>query len=180
MEPVANEEDLIPLGRALSPSAALLSVRGKVLENGMPRFFKRLAEGVFDVEDLKARTHELDRFLKAAIREYGLPGALIAAGYSNGANIAASLMLLHPDSLKGAALFRAMVPFEPEFTPDLSHARMLLAAGKRDPSATPQQTRRLAAILESAGASVALHWHEGGHELGQDDIDAARLWLAQP
>ena len=172
-----NEEDLIPVGRALCPSCALLSPRGQVLANGMPRFFKRMAEGVFDVDDLKARTHELERFLKAAIREYHLPDTLVAVGYSNGANIAASLMLLHPDALNGAVLFRAMVPFDPEFTPNLSHARVLLAAGNHDPIATPQQTRRLSAILETAGASVALHWHEGGHELGQDDIDAARQWL---
>src|SRR4026209_2924110 len=106
-----NERDLIPLGRELDPNASLLSPRGKILENGMPRFFRRLAEGVFDLEDLKARTHELADFVLAAAREYGFDaGRVFAAGYSNGANIAASSLLLRPGMLAGAVLLRPMVP----------------------------------------------------------------------
>lgn len=159
------------------PSAALLSPRGKVLENGMPRFFRRLAEGVFDLEDLKARTHQLNRFLDGAVREYKLGETLIAVGYSNGANIAASLLLLHPHTLSAGVLFRAMPPFEPDHAIDLAETEVLLAFGKHDPIVSERQTARLAEILTNAGASVTLHVHEGGHELGQDDIDAARQWL---
>src|ERR1700758_16087 len=128
-----NERDLIPLGRELDSNAALLSPRGKVLENGMPRFFRRLAEGVFDLEDLKTRTNQLNSFLKAAIREYELGETLIAVGYSNGANIAASLLLLYPDTLSAAVLFRAMPPFEPDHAIDLAETEGLLASGKYDP-----------------------------------------------
>ncbi|MEX2262503.1 MAG: alpha/beta hydrolase [Bryobacteraceae bacterium] len=172
-----NEHDLLPLGQTLLPGAALLSPRGKVLENGMPRFFRRIAEGVFDVEDLKARTHELAAFIAAARREYRLTGKMIAIGYSNGANIAASLMLLHPGLLAGGILLRAMTPFVPEEPPVLQGTRVLLAAGQRDHVVPVDQTRQLAEILEQAGAEVLLHWHDGGHELAQDDMIAAQHWL---
>ncbi len=175
-----NESDLIPLGQDLLPGAALLSVRGKVLERGMPRFFRRFAEGVFDVEDLKFRTHELATFIDAARTEYNLAGDIVAVGYSNGANIAASLMLLHPGLLAGGVLLRAMLPFVPEEQVSLQGTRVLLSAGKHDPIAGPDQPRQLAKIFEEAGAAVALHWHEGGHELGQDDLTEARRWLAKP
>ncbi|HMF75572.1 MAG TPA: alpha/beta hydrolase, partial [Bryobacteraceae bacterium] len=168
-----------PLGQGLLPGAALLSVRGKVLEHGMPRFFRRFAEGVFDIEDLKQRTHELAAFIEAAQREYQFGGEIVAVGYSNGANIAASLMMLHPGLLSGGVLFRAMAPIVPEEKPSLHGTRVLLAAGKRDPIARPDQPRKLAAILEEAGATVLLHWHDGGHEIGQDDMTAARLWLTK-
>lgn len=173
-----NEQDLLPLGQALLPGAALLSPRGNVLENGMPRFFRRLAEGVFDIDDLKKRTRELAVFLEAARKEYRLKGKLIAAGYSNGANIASSLMLLYPGLLAGGVLLRPMVPFVPAEPPDLQGTRVLLAGGKRDRIVPPEQMVELARILGQAGASVELHWHDGGHELGQDDVDAARRWLA--
>src|SRR5947207_11707636 len=115
-----NERDLIPLGRELDPNAALLSPRGKVLENGMPRFFRRLAEGVFDLEDLKYRTNELSDFVTAAGKHYGFAtDQLVAVGYSNGANIAASMLLLRPQLLPSAILFRAMVPLHPQKDPDL-------------------------------------------------------------
>src|SRR5689334_9136078 len=128
-----NERDLIPLGRELDPNAALLSLRGKVLENGMPRFFRRLAEGVFDLEDLKNRTEELANFLESARADYGLEqNPLIAAGYSNGANIAASLILRFPHHLAAAVLFRAMVPFKPDTLPDLRGRHIFLSAGQRD------------------------------------------------
>jgi predicted esterase len=173
-----NEEDLLPLGQALLPGAAILSPRGKVLEHGMPRFFRRFAEGVFDVEDLKFRTHELAQFIEAAAQVYQFGGTIVAAGYSNGANIAASLMLLHPQTLAGAVLFRVMVPFIPEVTPDLTGKQALLAAGRQDQIVPPTDTIKLAEMLKTAGAAVSLHWHDGGHELGQDDIAAAQRWFA--
>jgi phospholipase/carboxylesterase/glyoxalase family protein len=172
-----NEQDLIPLGETLAPGAALLSPRGKVLEHGMPRFFRRLAEGVFDVEDLKLRTHELADFVERARPAYAVSGKIIAVGYSNGANIAASLMLHYPGVLTGAVLFRAMVPFVPDAPVELKGTEILLAAGRRDPIASPDETARLRQILERAGATLSFHWHDGGHELGQDDLDAARSWL---
>jgi predicted esterase len=174
-----DENDLIPLGQELLPSAAILSVRGKVLENGMPRFFRRLAEGVFDLEDLQRRTEELAEFLDDARRHYGLGGnKLIAVGYSNGANIAASLILRDPRHLPAAVLLRAMVPFVPEKLPDLSAVSIFLSSGKRDSIVPTANTRQLMSMFEAGGASVSMHWHEGGHELGQDDVEAAKLWLA--
>ena len=173
-----NEQDLIPLGQDLLPGAALLSPRGKVLEHGMPRFFRRLAEGVFDIPDLKFRTHELARFIEAAREEYGITGDIFAVGYSNGANIAASLMLLHPRTVAGAVLFRVMAPFVPDVLPDLKRTQALVAGGRRDPIVPQTNTIQLAEMLQSAGAAVSLHWHDGGHELAQDDVEAARSWLA--
>jgi predicted esterase len=173
-----NELDLLTLGQELLPGAALLSPRGRILENGMPRFFRRLAEGVFDLEDLKLQTDELARFLGSAARKYEFEtGKILAVGYSNGANIAASVMLAHPGVLAGAVLFRPMVPFVPTVSPDLRNAPVLLAAGRRDPIVVPEQTLALGEILKAAGARVALHWHEGGHELGRDDIAAAKDWI---
>jgi len=175
-----DEQDLIPLGEALMPGAALLSPRGRVLENGMPRFFRRLAEGVFDLEDLKRRTDELARFIADASRAYGLEqDEIIAVGYSNGANIAASLLLTHPRLLSGAVLFRPMVPFVPRTAPNLTDVPVLLAAGRSDEIVPPEQTEALATILEGAGARVSIEWHDGGHELGQDDLKAAKEWLEQ-
>lgn len=174
-----NEHDLLPLGARLLPGAGLLSPRGRVLENGMPRFFRRLSEGVFDLEDLMRRSHELAAFLQAARERYLLSGPLFAVGYSNGANIASSVMLLHPGLLAGGVLLRGMVPFTPEQTPALSGTEVLIASGRRDPIVPLDQVRQLAAILEAGGAAVSVHWHEGGHELGQDDFDAAREWLAR-
>ncbi|HLY18014.1 MAG TPA: alpha/beta hydrolase [Bryobacteraceae bacterium] len=173
-----GEHDLVPIGRQLLPGAALLSPRGRVLENGMPRFFRRFAEGVFDIEDLKFRTHELNEFVRAAAERYGTAkNKVVAAGYSNGANIAASLLLLHPHLLAGAILFRAMVPFTPDVAPDLRGVQVFLGPGRRDPIVPRQDTERLPALLESIGAEVEVHWHNGGHELGQDDLAAARHWV---
>ena len=158
-----NEEGLIPLGQELLPGAGLLSPRGRVLENGMPRFFRRLAEGVFDQEDLRTRTDELARFVADAARVYGLQDdRMVAVGYSNGANIAASLPLRHPSVLSGAVLFRPMVPFHPNPAPDLKGIPVFMAAGRRDPIVQAEQTSGLAEILQEAGASVSIHWHPGG------------------
>jgi len=173
-----DEHDLLPVGRELWPGAALLGVRGKVLENGMPRFFRRFAEGVFDVDDLKTRTKELAEFIDVAAEHYGFNERhLVAVGYSNGANIAASLILLHPHYLKAAVLFRAMVPFTPDIVRNFSALSVFLAGGMRDSVVPHDQTEQLAAILQSGGADVSMFWHRGGHELGEDDIDAARTWL---
>ena len=175
-----NEEDLLPLGPALLPGAALLSPRGKVLENGMPRFFRRLSEGVFDVPELKARTHELASFIASATARYGIDsGKIVAVGYSNGANIASSLLLLYPRLLRAAVLFRGMVPFIPDTIPNLKGTSILIASGERDPIVPRQQVEDLKRIFESGQASVALHWHRGGHPLGQDDVAAATEWLSR-
>ena len=175
-----NEEDLIPAGQSLLPDAAILSVRGMVLENGMPRFFKRLAEGVFDQDDLRLRTDELAQFIGEARQRYGLrENPIVAAGYSNGANMAASLILRYPRHLAGAVLFRAMVPFRPDTLPGLAGLPVFLSAGLKDPIVPQANTRELAGIFEAAGAQVSIHWHPGGHELGADDLEAARLWLRQ-
>ena len=174
-----DEKDLLSLGKQLWPGAALLGVRGRVLENGMPRFFRRFAEGVFDVEDLKARTNELAEFIDAAADHYGFHKRhLVAVGYSNGANIAASLILLHPHYLAAAALFRAMIPFTPDIMRNLSGLPVFLAGGTRDPIVPRDQTEELAVIFESGGADVSTFWHRGGHELGDDDIEAAKTWIA--
>ncbi len=174
-----NEEDLIPLGQELSPGAAILSPRGKVLEFGAPRFFRRLAEGVFDLEDLVFRTHELAEFVAAASEEYGFDNRkLVAAGYSNGANIAGSLILLHPGLLRAAVLFRAMVPFEPEVMPDLSGMPVFMASGRRDQMIPPDNSQRLADILGGAGADVDLRWRDTGHGLTYEEVAQAKEWLA--
>ncbi|MDR7423535.1 MAG: alpha/beta hydrolase [Armatimonadota bacterium] len=174
-----DEGALIPLGQALLPGAALLSPRGKVLERGMPRFFRRLAEGVFDLEDLRARTEELAEFLTAAAASYALdPARLVAVGFSNGANIAASLLLLRPGVLAGAVLLRPMVPLVPERQPDLSGVPVLLAAGRGDSLVPPDHPDRLAQMLRAAGAEVTVHWEDGGHALAAGDVAAVRAWLA--
>ena len=175
-----DENDLLPLGRDLWPDAALLSVRGKVMENGMPRFFRRFAEGVFDVEDLKFRTEELAQFLDVASKNYHFSlRHLIAVGYSNGANIAASLILQHPHYLAASVLFRVMMPFTPDIVRDFSHLSVFLGAGVRDPIAGRGQVEELTGILQSGGADVTTFWHRGGHELGADDVEAATAWLSE-
>jgi phospholipase/carboxylesterase len=173
-----NENDLLPLGRAIAPGAGLLSPRGKVLENGMPRFFRRIAEGVFDQEDLTQRSRELAEFIDAASEHYGIDRArLLAVGFSNGANIAASVLLRFPDKLAGAILIRAMVPFVPKQIPDLLAKPVLLLSGREDPIVPTDQPERLSAILKSAGADVTLHWENAGHGLTQDDVSTARAWM---
>lgn len=174
-----NEHDLVPLAPMLAPGAGVLSPRGKVLENGMPRFFRRLAEGVFDIEDLRFRTSELARFIDAAAAKYRFDqGRLVALGFSNGANIAASLLLLNPGSLGGAILFRAMVPLVPEPMPALADTPVLLSNGRMDPLVPVAETDRLAALLRAAGADVTLLWQPSGHQLTQNDLTEARQWLA--
>jgi predicted esterase len=173
-----NEQDLIALGHELDPNAALLSPRGKVLENGMPRFFRRLAEGVFDLDDLKYRTNELADFVAAAAQHYGFTtDQLIAVGYSNGANIAASMLLLRPEIMRRAILFRAMVPLIPDTLPDLSSGRVWIGAGDQDPIVPASETKRLGEFLRRAGADVTIRFAQAGHGLTNEDVEAARDWL---
>ena len=175
-----NERDLIGLGRELDPNAALLSPRGKVLENGMPRFFRRLAEGVFDLEDLKDRANELADFVAAAAQHYGFAtDQLIAVGYSNGANIAASMLLLRPEIMNAAILFRAMVPLIPGTLPDLSSVQVWIGAGDQDPIVPASEPKSLVELLRRAGADVTIRFAKAGHGLTNDDLEAARHWLRE-
>ena len=175
-----DENDLIPLARMVSPDAAVLSPRGNVLENGMPRFFKRLAEGVFDLEDLKARTADLARFVAASAAKYKFdPARVVALGYSNGANIAASLLLSNPGVLKGGILLRPMVPFEPDRLPALQGTSVLLSAGRQDPMIPQASTTRLAALLKEAGADVTLSWYDAGHGLVPREMEQATRWFGE-
>jgi phospholipase/carboxylesterase len=175
-----DENDLLELGHGLSPNAALLSPRGRVLENGAPRFFRRLAEGVFDTKDLIFRTHELASFLEAASRIYGFDASrLVAVGYSNGANIAASLLLLHPKSLAGAILFRPVMPFMPKKLPDLSGTRVLIASGLRDQIVPREQPKRLLNLFRRCHANVMLHWEESTHALAEAEVLFAKNWLSR-
>jgi predicted esterase len=175
-----DEHDLVSLAQTLMPGAAVLSPRGKVLEGAMPRFFRRLAEGVFDLEDLKFRTAELAGFVVAASSHYKFDlKRVIGVGFSNGANIAASLLLLRPGVLHKAVLFRAMVPIVPDPLPTLSGRSVLMSNGDRDPLVSVQETKRLASLLRTTGADVTVIMQRAGHQLIQEDIAAARDWLQQ-
>jgi phospholipase/carboxylesterase len=175
-----DEDDLLSLGRTLAPGAPLLSPRGPVLENGMPRFFRRLREGVFDEDDLRARVDELADFLAAAEAEFGVaPGGWTAVGFSNGANIASALLLGHPQALTGAVLMAAMVPYRggpPQA--DLSGRRVLVANGRRDPLATPAQTATLVDQLRTSGADVTVLPHDGGHGIDVRQLPRVAQWLS--
>ena len=174
-----NEEDLIPLAHDLSHKAAILSPRGKVLENGVvPRFFRRLAEGVFDIEDLKYRTNELADFVKDASNAYDFDmHHVIAVGYSNGANIGASMLLLRPEILSAAVLFRAMVPLVPETLPNLTNKHIFMSSGLYDPIVTRQEAEKLFGLFRRVGAKVTINWQESGHELTIDEVQRAKEWL---
>jgi predicted esterase len=175
-----NERDLIPLGRELDARAALLSPRGKVVEKGMPRFFRRLAEGVFDLDDLQKRTHELADFVTTAAERYKIDMKnIVSVGYSNGANIAASLLLLRPEILSAAILFRAVVPLVPDTPPNLSPVHVWIGAGANDPIIPPSETKRLSELLRGAGADVTMRYFQAGHELTPADIEGAREWLSR-
>lgn len=173
-----DEHDLIDLGRAIDPAANLLSPRGNVLENGMPRFFRRLREGVFDEADVIHRAGELARWIAAAREQYAFDQrGLVAVGFSNGANIAAALLLLHPGTLAGAALFRAMVPLTPATAPKLEPTRVLLCTGRADPIVPAENADRLESMLSAAGAKVEHQRLGTGHQLTTADIDLARAWI---
>lgn len=172
-----DENDLLPLGRTLAPHAPLLSPRGKVLEHGMPRFFRRFDEGVFDEQDVRHRADELADFVNAARKEYGI-GRPIAVGYSNGANIAAAVLLTRPDAFAGAVLLRAMVPLSDPPRPDLAGKSVLLLTGRMDPIAPAENAGRLASLLRQGGANVDHRTVPAGHALSHADVAAATTWLA--
>jgi phospholipase/carboxylesterase len=171
-----NEEDLIPVARKISSEAAILSPRGKILEDGIAaRFFRRLAEGVFDLEDLKFRTNELANFVNNASKTYGFDlQHVITLGYSNGANIASSMLLLRPEVLSAAILFRAMVPFVPNTPPDLSNKYIFMSSGLYDPIIPKQEAERLFSLFKNGGAKVSISWQNSGHELVMEDVKKAK------
>jgi|SRR5690349_12845673 predicted esterase len=173
-----DENSLLSLGNDLCPGAALLGLRGKVLENGMPPSFRRFTEA--GIGDIRSRTEELAQFIRAASERYGFSTRrLVVVGHSDGANLAASLILLHPHYLAGAVLFRVMVPSLPDLIRDFSNLFIFIGAATLDPLIPADQASELAAIFKSGGAKVAISWHQGGRELGEDDIQAARNWLAR-
>ncbi|MGI8672163.1 MAG: alpha/beta hydrolase [Luteitalea sp.] len=173
-----DERDLLPLGRALHPTAALLSPRGRVLEQGMPRFFRRFAEGRFDLDDVRVRAGELSALVdEAAVAYDRARDRFVAVGYSNGANIAHAMWLLHPDSVAGVVLLHAQFVLAPEPLPRLAGRPAFLAAGESDPIVPVNEARRLADLLTSAGATVTAYWSRGGHALSRDDVTHARAWL---
>jgi len=174
-----NENDLIGIGQAVAPGAAILSPRGNVSENGASRFFKRLAEGVFDPKEVRSRADELARFIRAAITRYGLdPTRIYALGYSNGANVASTVMFVEPALLQGAILFRPMVVFEPEETRDLSGSSVLISAGRMDPIVPASSVERLVELFEASRAEVTLKWQLTGHSLAPSEVREAAEWLA--
>jgi predicted esterase len=173
-----DENTLLSLGNVLWPGAALIGLRGKVFEHGMPPSFRRFTEA--GVGDIKSRTEELAQFIDASSERYDFSRRrLIVVGYSNGANLAASLILHHPHYLAGAVLFRAMVPLVPHLIRDFSHLSVLIGAARLDPLIPSGQAEELAALFKSGGADVTISWHQGGRELGEDDIQAAKHWLAR-
>jgi phospholipase/carboxylesterase len=171
-----DESDLLPLGRSITPGAPLLSPRGKVLEGGMPRFFRRLAEGVFDEDDVRRRANDLADFVQEARKHYGI-AAPIALGYSNGANIAAAMLLLRPNSLAGAVLLRAMAPLKEPPKADLAGKPILILSGQFDPIIASSNSGCLAAMLADDGARVQQNTLPVGHGLTQADVDLARRWI---
>jgi phospholipase/carboxylesterase len=175
-----TEQDLLPLARKIAPASSVLSLRGNVTENGMPRFFKRLAEGVFDIEDLILRTKEVNEFLDSAAEQYKFDRTnLVAVGYSNGANLAGSLLFHYEHALRGAILHHPMVPRRGIELPDLEGTPVLIAAGTNDPLCPPQESKDLEKLLSDAGASVTLHWENFGHQLTSSEIEAAAAWFRE-
>lgn len=173
-----NEQDLLPLAEMVDSTASVLSVQGNVSENGMPRFFRRLEEGVFDEEDLIYRTNELNDFVDDAAAEHGFDrDNVVAIGYSNGANIAASMLFHIKNSLKGAVLHHPMVPRRGVELPDLTNIPVLIAAGKNDPLCKPEESQELKDLLEQANAIVDLHWEMNGHQLSRAEVDKAADWF---
>lgn len=175
-----NENDLLPLAGLIDPEASVLSVRGKILENGMPRFFRRLSEGVFDEEDLILRTKELNEFLDEAAEQYDFERSnVVAVGYSNGANIAASLLFHYKDALKGASLHHPMVPRRGIELPDLTGKHVFIAAGTNDPICPAAESEELSSLLQRANANVTLHWENQGHRLTNEEVEAAKRWYLE-
>jgi len=174
-----DENDLIGIGQAIAPGAAILSPRGNVLENGAPRFFRRLAEGVFDPKEVRSRAEELARFIRAAVITYRLdPTRVFALGYSNGANVASTVMFVEPGILQRAILFRPMLVYEPTERKDLSGFAVFVSAGRMDPIVPTDSVERLVKLLELAHAEVTLKWQLDGHNLVPSEVSEAADWLA--
>lgn len=173
-----DENDLLALAKAIRPTAAILSPRGKILENGMNRFFARLSPGVFDLTDLRKQTKELAEFINRATKKHSInPNQLVAVGYSNGANMAVNLMLNYPVLLCGAVLLRPLLPNKPSKIPDLSNQKILVLGGERDTLISPGQTKELIEYLRTTKAQLSVNWQSVGHELTQTDIAIAREWM---
>jgi phospholipase/carboxylesterase len=174
-----DENDLIGIGQAIAPGAAIVSPRGNVLEAGAPRFFKRLAEGVFDPKEVRSRAEELARFIRGAVITYRLdPARVFALGYSNGANIASTVMLVEPGILQGAILFRPMLVYEPSEKSDLTGSAVFISAGRMDPIVPVASVERLAELFASTHAEVTLKWQLAGHSLVPSEVREAADWLA--
>lgn len=172
-----TESDLLPLAKMIDEDASVLSVRGNILENGMPRFFRRLAEGIFDIEDLIFRTHELNDFLDKASQKYQFDrNNIIAIGYSNGANIAASLLFHIQHSLRDAILHHPMVPRRGITLPDLTNKNIFISAGTNDPICPAEESKELYSLLDKANAKVHLHWENYGHQLTRTEVESAQTW----
>lgn len=175
-----DENDLLPLAAIIDKDASVLSVRGNILENGMPRFFRRLAEGIFDEEDLVFRTKELYDFLDEAAKKYNFDrNAVVALGYSNGANIAASLLFHYQNALKAAILHHPMVPRRGIDLPDLTDTPVFIAAGKNDPICPPKESEDLKSLLANAKAKVEIYWENRGHQLTLEEVEAAKDWYVK-
>lgn len=173
-----TEDDLIGIAQTVAPGAAVISPRGKVLEAGAPRFFRRLAEGVFDPAEVRSRGEELAKFIRQAVTHYALdPARVFALGYSNGANIASTVMLVDPDVIRASVLLRPMLVFEPEEKADLSGKAVFVSAGRVDPIVPTDTVEKLVALLEDRGAEVTLKWQLGGHNLVPSEIKEATDWL---
>lgn len=175
-----NEHSLLSLAKEVSPTSSVLSVRGNILENGMPRFFRRLAEGVFDEEDLVFRTKELYDFIQSSAKQYEFDAKnVVAIGYSNGANIAASVLYHFQDALKAAILHHPMVPLRNITLPILSGTKVFIGAGTNDPICSPEETEELEKVLLEAKASVTVHWETYGHQLTRSEVNAASKWYKE-
>ncbi|MCA0275650.1 MAG: alpha/beta hydrolase [Proteobacteria bacterium] len=172
-----DENQLLGFARELVPGATVVSPRGDVSEMGAARFFRRTGEGVYDMDDLARATVKMAGFVKAHVKE-AKPSAVYALGYSNGANILASVLFAAPDQFDATALMHPLIPFAPEINGSLSGRRVLITAGRRDPICPPELTSRLDAYLRDAGADVRLEWHEGGHEVRPNEIEAAKRFFA--
>jgi phospholipase/carboxylesterase len=181
-----NEHDLIQMAKSVAPQSSILSPRGKVIEGtDHHRFFRRIAEGVFDIDDLKFRTHELADFVTAASEHYGFDkNNLYALGFSNGANIASSLFLLCPEVLAGGVLLRGMLPLDPdkdeiEMLPDLRGKHILLSNGTRDPIIPLDNAKKLVSLYKQLGATITHELNPASHGLIKSDIEVMQKWFNQ-
>ncbi len=173
-----NEMDLIPLAERILPGVSYLGIRGNVIEHGMPRFFKRLSEGIFDEADIKLRAHELDSFIREAATSFGFSSEnVMALGYSNGANIITALNFLHPGLISTSLLLRPMTPLVPANAPDLSNSNVWLSFGSVDPLMPPGEIEKLSGLYTEYGANLTVNIEQAGHQLVQNDLTKASEFL---